>query len=67
METADMNVVALPEDPKGTRRRVLSAMAARQRLDAPTRYGWHDDRAWIDGRVVGRSGRRRVRLSRVHD
>jgi hypothetical protein len=59
--------VALPEAPKETRRRVVSAIAARQRLDTPTRYGWHGDRAWIDGRVVGGSGRRLVALSRLHD
>jgi hypothetical protein len=60
-------LVTLPDDPKGTRRRVMSAMAARQRLETPSRYAWHADRAWIDGRVVGRSGRRLVRLSRLHD
>jgi hypothetical protein len=59
--------VLLPEEPKETRRRVVSAIAARQRLYTPTRYGSHGDRVWIDGRVIGRSGRRLVCLSRLHD
>ena len=59
--------VALPEAPKETRRRVVSAIAARQRLDTPTRYGWHGDRVWIGGRVVGGSGRRLVALWRLRD
>ena len=65
MDSAQL--VTLPEDPKVTRRRVLSAMAARQRLDTPIRDGSQADRVWIDGRVIGRSGRRLVRLSRLHD
>ena len=64
MEAADMNVVALPEEPKRIRRRMLLATAARQRLEVtpPPRA-----RAWINGREAGGQDPRFAHLSRVHD
>ena len=52
------------EDPKRTRRRVLSAIAARQRLESRTRPV---GRAWINGREAGGQDRRFAHLSRSHD
>jgi hypothetical protein len=65
MEAADMNVVALPEEPRRIRRRMLLATAARQRLDeaTPPRRA----RAWINGREAGGQDPRFAHLSRVHD
>jgi hypothetical protein len=64
MEAADMNVVALPEEPRRIRRRMLLATAARQRLEGtpPARA-----RAWINGRETGGQDPRFAHLSRVHD
>jgi hypothetical protein len=64
MEPAQVNGVVLPEEPRRTRRRILLATAARQRLEFtdPPR-----GRAWINGREAGGQDPRFAHLSRVHD
>jgi len=65
MKAAGVNVVALPEEPRRIRRRMLRATAARQRLDeaTPPPRG----RAWINGREAGGQDPRFAHLARVHD
>ena len=62
MEAA--RIVSLPEEPKRTRSRVLSAIAARQRLEGGSRP---QGRAWINGREVGGSNPRFAYLRRSYD
>ena len=63
MEAAHVSV-ALPEEPRRIRRRMLRAVAARQLLEATPRP---HARAWINGRDVGSVEARFAHLSRVHD
>jgi hypothetical protein len=59
----EARVVPLPEEPKRTRQRVLSAIAARARLESSSPPV---ARAWINGRAVGEKNPRLAGLSRSH-
>ena len=62
MEAA--RLTPLPEEPRRTRRRVLSAIAARQRIESVSRP---PARAWINGREVGGRDTRFGQLWHSHD